>query len=108
MEVSELLAGWPSLDCQLVDIREEGERLRSGAIPNSIHAPYAHFDQYCCSSGSLGGIAKTNRVVLYCAVGERSTMAVEIASELGMKNVAHIPGGFKAWQEAGGPVEEIT
>ena len=108
MEVDELLADWPCQDCQLVDICEESERHRYGAIPNSIHAPYGLFDQYCCSTGPLAGVAKSTRVLLYCAVGERSTLAVEIAEELGLRNVAHIPGGFTAWKKAGGPVEEIS
>ena len=107
VEVEELLARWPDIDGQLVDIREEGERARHGAIPGSIHAPYGQFDQYCCSSGPLAGMARQARVVLYCAVGERSTLAVEIANELGLKNVAHVPGGFRAWSEAGGEVENI-
>jgi len=108
LEVDEILAGWPSVDCQLVDIREEGERRRYGSIPNSIHAPYGHFDQYCRASGPLASLAKNSRVLLFCAIGERSTLAVEIAKELGLKNVAHIPGGFTAWQKAGGPVETIN
>jgi len=107
LEVDKILATWPSVDCQLVDIREESERRRHGTIPNSIHAPYGHFDHYCRSSGPLAGLAKDNRILLYCAIGERSTLAVEIATELGLKNVAHIPGGFTAWQQAGGPVEAI-
>jgi sulfur dioxygenase len=106
--VDELMAAWPALDAQLVDIREEGERRRYGAIPGSIHAPYGQFDQYCNAAGPLAGIAKQTRVLLYCAVGERSTLAVEIAIELGLENVAHIPGGFKAWQEAGGDVEPVA
>jgi sulfur dioxygenase len=105
VDVADLLAAWPSVDGQLVDIREEGERLRFGAIPGSIHAPYGQFDQYCGPAGPLAGLARASRVLLYCAVGERSTLAVEIASELGLKNVAHVPGGFKAWAEAGGEVE---
>ncbi len=107
LEVDEILANWPSVDCQLVDIREESERRRHGAIPNSIHAPYGHFDRYCRSCGPLAGLTKDSRFLLYCAVGERSTLTVEIADELGLKNVAHIPCGFTAWQQAGGPVESI-
>ena len=106
--VDELMAAWPSVDGQLVDIREEGERRRYGAIPGSIHAAYGRFDQYCNAAGPLAGIAKQTRVLLYCAVGERSTLAVEIATELGLENVAHIPGGFRAWQEAGGDVESVA
>lgn len=107
VDVDALLMSWPSLDGQLVDIREDGERKRYGAIPGSMHAPYGQFDQYCCLSGPLAGVAKDKRVILYCAVGERSTLAVEIASELGLENVAHIPGGFKAWREAGGAIEQV-
>ena len=104
----EILATWPGGDFQLVDIREEEERRRYGAIPGAIHAPYGRFDQYCGPSGPLAGIAKNTRVLLYCAVGERSTLAVEIATELGLKNVAHIPGGFAAWEKAGGPIETLS
>ncbi len=105
VEVDELLANWPPEGVTLVDIREEGERRRFGVIPGSIHAPYGSFDQFCGRSGPLAGLARDGRLVLYCAVGERSTLAVEIANELGLKNVAHIPGGFSAWSRAGGAVE---
>ncbi|MCU9850126.1 MBL fold metallo-hydrolase [Defluviimonas sp. WL0024] len=107
IEVEELLATWPPEGVTLVDIREEGERARFGVIPGSIHAPYGQFDQYCGRSGPLAGLAKDGRIVLYCAVGERSTLAVEIAGELGLRNVAHIPGGFSAWSRAGGAVERV-
>ncbi|MGI9525221.1 MAG: MBL fold metallo-hydrolase [Hyphomicrobiaceae bacterium] len=107
MEVEGLLANWPSIDAQLVDIREEGERQRYGVIPGSMHAPYGRFDQYCGAAGPLAAIAKQTPVLLYCAVGERSTLAVEIATELGLDNVAHIPGGFKAWKERGGEIEAL-
>ncbi|MDW4551492.1 MBL fold metallo-hydrolase [Defluviimonas sp. D31] len=107
VEVEELLTAWPPEGVTLVDIREEGERARFGVIPGSIHAPYGQFDQYCGHSGPLAGLAKDGRIVLYCAVGERSTLAVEIAGELGLRNVAHIPGGFSAWSRAGGAVERV-
>ncbi len=108
IDADDLIAGWPSDDVHLVDLREEGERRRDGAIPGSIHAPYGQFDQYCGRSGPLAGLARSGRILLYCAVGERSTLAVEIATELGLKNVAHIPGGLRAWQAAGGPVEPVV
>ena len=77
VEVEDLLAAWPHADYLLVDIREEGERQRSGTIPGSIHCPYGRFDQFCGKSGLLAGMAREHRVLLYCAVGERSTLAVE-------------------------------
>jgi rhodanese-related sulfurtransferase len=107
VEVDDLLARWPAADFVLVDIREDGERQRSGTIPGSIHAPYGRFDHYCGKSGPLAGISRQGRILLYCAVGERSTLAVELAAEMGLDGFAHIPGGFKAWVKAGGPVETI-
>ena len=46
-------------------------------------------------------------IVFYCAVGERSTMAVNIARERDVSACAHIPGGFIAWTEAGGNVDRV-
>ncbi len=106
-EVEELLASWPNIDGQLVDVREESERRRDGAIPGSMHVPYGQFERECGASGPLRALERGTRLLLYCAVGERSTLAVEIASDCGLSNVAHIPGGFRAWRSAGGEVETI-
>ena len=38
---------------------------------------------------------------------ERSTLAVEIANENGIADVAHIPGGFRTWKALGGAVEDV-
>lgn len=107
IEVEEILANWPSVDGKLIDIREENERRRDGAIPGSMHLPYGQFASYCSESGPLHMMAKDSRLLLYCAVGERSTLAVEIADEHGIKNVVHVPGGFRAWKALGGDMEPI-
>ena len=87
----------------LVDLREQGERVKSGIIPGSVHAPYSRLDQH------LGMLrqAEGRQIVFYCAVGERSTMAVNIAGGDGIPTCAHIPGGFVAWTEAGGNVARV-
>ncbi len=87
----------------IVDLREEGERVKSGVIPGSVHAPYSRLDQH------LGMLrqAEGRDVVFYCAVGERSTMAVNIARDRGVSGCAHIPGGFIAWAEAGGNIDRV-
>jgi sulfur dioxygenase len=107
VEVEDLLETWPDLQVQLVDIREEGERKRDGAIPGSIHLPYGRFASHCADSGALRGLSRNTGLLIYCAVGERSTLAVEIADEQGLRNVAHMPGGFRAWKSAGGMVEAV-
>ncbi len=87
----------------LVDLREEGERVKSGVIPGSVHAPYSRLDQHLDMLRQSAG----RDIVFYCAVGERSTMAVNIAIERGVSACAHIPGGFIAWTEAGGNVDRV-
>ena len=48
---------------------------------------------------------RSQRVVLYCRVGNRSARAADLLeSELGYEDVASIAGGIDAWQQAGLPV----
>lgn len=107
IEVEDLLEYWPELKVQLVDIREESERRRDGAIPGSIHLAYGRFASHCSDAGALRGLSKNTDLLIYCAVGERSTLAVEIAKEHGLNNISHMPGGFRAWKSAGGAVESV-
>ena len=44
------------------------------------------------------------KFVFFCAGGLRSALAAKTAQDMGLKPVAHVLGGFKAWKEAGGPV----
>ena len=47
----------------------------------------------------------SQRVVLYCASGNRSARAADaLRSELGYENAASVAGGIKAWEAAGLPV----
>ncbi len=107
VEIEQLHESWPDVKWQLVDIREDGERSREGAIPGSIHLPYGRFASHCAESGTLRGLSQNAQLLIYCAVGERSTLAVEIASEHGLKDIAHLPGGFRAWKATGGAVETV-
>lgn len=107
IEVEALLETWPNVQMQLVDIREVGERKREGAIPGSIHLPYGRFASHCAEAGALRGLGRNAQLLIYCAVGERSTLAIEIANELGLKDISHLPGGFRAWKAAGGEIEVI-
>ena len=92
----------------LVDLREEGERARDGAIPASVHAPYGLLAGMIGPGGALRALASRpeHRLVYYCAFGERSAMAVDASREHGVGNVCHMIGGIAAWREAGGTVEE--
>ena len=83
----------------IVDLREQCEREKSGIIPGSFHAPFSYVDQHLPMLKQSG-----KPIVFYCAVGERSTLAIGIAKAKGLTNCAHIAGGYQSWLDAGGKV----
>jgi glyoxylase-like metal-dependent hydrolase (beta-lactamase superfamily II)/rhodanese-related sulfurtransferase len=91
-------------DVILVDLREARERQIHGVIPGALHAPYRDLEASVCEGGVLHALAKGRRLIFYCAFGERSAMAVEVAQAAGITDVAHLHGGLAAWKEAGGPL----
>lgn len=48
---------------------------------------------------------KNTEVILYCGGGFRSALATEALQRMGYTNVFSMEGGWRAWNEAGGPVE---
>jgi rhodanese-related sulfurtransferase len=54
-------------------------------------------------SGAKCDVA-TAIIAFYCALGERSAMAVQAAQAAGLGTACHIAGGIDAWKKAGGPV----
>jgi rhodanese-related sulfurtransferase len=91
----------------LVDLRERGERERRGVIPHSVHAPYGDTEENVSPGGLLHELATSSRreLVFYCAFGERSAMALEMARRAGIERARHLKGGIAAWREAGGEIE---
>jgi rhodanese-related sulfurtransferase len=89
-----------------VDLREQTEIDASGMIPGAVHAPRGMLEFYI-DSGSrmhLPVFSSGKRIVFYCAGGGRSALAAALAQEMGLRNVAHVGGGIRAWVAAGGPV----
>ena len=41
------------------------------------------------------------KMVLYCALGMRSSLATKSLVDMGFKNVAHVEGGFDALKQSG-------
>ncbi|HVS15647.1 MAG TPA: MBL fold metallo-hydrolase [Thermoanaerobaculia bacterium] len=89
----------------LVDLREAGERRRDGVIPESLHVPYAELERTLCSGETLQRLEREGkRVVLYCAFGERSALALDTLRKSGCDSLRHLTGGLGAWLRAGGAV----
>ncbi len=94
-------------DVTLVDLREAREREKHGTIPGSLNVPYAEVAANVRAGGMLGELARATgrRIVFYCAFGERSAMAVQMAQEAGLSSACHIEGGMDAWKKIGAPVQ---
>jgi glyoxylase-like metal-dependent hydrolase (beta-lactamase superfamily II)/rhodanese-related sulfurtransferase len=103
-EAAMALLGRP--DAVFVDLREQGERERHGAIPGALHEPYAELSGNLGAGGLIRSLGADRRIVFYCAYGERSAMAVQAAEEAGVVSACHVQGGLAAWKAAGGPVEK--
>jgi glyoxylase-like metal-dependent hydrolase (beta-lactamase superfamily II)/rhodanese-related sulfurtransferase len=89
----------------LVDLREAGEQARDGVILGSAHVPYGEVEGGPCGETLRGFQADGKRVVLYCAFGERSALAVDTLRKAGCCGLRHLTGGLGAWLRAGGDVE---
>jgi len=91
----------------LVDLREPSERAQSGAIPGAIEAPRGMLEFWADPSSPYhrDEFDPDRRIILHCASGGRSALAATTLQDLGYERVAHLDGGFKAWKEAGQPVE---
>lgn len=91
----------------LVDVRDAPERSANGAIPGAIHASRGMLEFHADPSSPYHKpeFDPGKRVILHCASGGRSALAAQTLKAMGYADVAHLDGGFKAWQAAGKPVE---
>jgi molybdopterin/thiamine biosynthesis adenylyltransferase/rhodanese-related sulfurtransferase len=85
----------------LVDVRES-EEWDAGHIPGAKHVPRGYLE-----SRIEGAVADRNqRVVIYCASGQRSALAANtLREQLGYENVASMNGGITLWKDRGYDVE---
>ena len=90
-----------SSNAVLLDVRETKE-YEGGRLPNAIHIPLS---QLKSRGGELARYAG-KPVVAYCMTGNRSRMANGVLGRLGFKDVYNLRGGYKAWKDAGLPVEK--
>ena len=85
--------------CTLIDIREKGELDKTGRIENSNHIPRGMLEFWLDPDGPYfksGKIDMNKEMVLFCAGGLRSALAVKSLKEMGFEKISHIDGGFAA------------
>lgn len=90
-----------SRDAIPLDLREAKE-FESGRLPNAMNVPMS---QIAARSADLAKHAK-KPVIAYCENGSRSRTAGTALAKAGLAEVYHLNGGFRAWKDAGLPVEK--
>ncbi len=95
-------------DVVFVDLRDPREIQREGQIPGAFACPRGMLEFWIDPESPYAKpiFAEPKRFLFYCAAGWRSVLATKTAQDMGLPNVAHLEGGFEAWRQAGGPVEQ--
>ena len=85
--------------CNLIDIREKGELDNTGRVENSNHIPRGMLEFWLDPESPYfknGKLDMNKEMVLFCAGGLRSALAVKSLQEMGFEKISHIDGGFAA------------
>jgi molybdopterin/thiamine biosynthesis adenylyltransferase/rhodanese-related sulfurtransferase len=86
----------------LLDVRET-EEWDAGHIPGAKHVPRGYLESRV--EGAIGA-DRSQRVVVYCASGQRSALAANTLKDLlGYEDVASMNGGITLWKDRGYDVE---
>ena len=84
-------------NCNLIDIREDNELESTGKVENSVHIPRGKLEIFLDPSSALfqqGVLDQNKEMVLFCAGGVRSALAVKALKNMGYEKISHIEGGF--------------
>ena len=86
-------------ECNLIDIREAQELEKTGSVENSVHISRGMLEIFLDPNSvyfQKGKLDQNKEMVLFCAGGIRSALAVKALKNMGYKKVSHIDGGFGA------------
>ena len=84
-------------NCNLIDIREGNELESTGKVEHSVHIPRGKLEIFLDPNSALfqqGVIDQNKEMVLFCAGGVRSALAVKALKNMGYEKISHIEGGF--------------
>ena len=91
-------------NCNLIDIRESNELDNAGRVDGASHIPRGMLEVYLDPNSPIiqnGQIDKNKELILFCAGGVRSALAVKSLKEMGYENISHIDGGFSVMSSSG-------
>ena len=92
---------------QIVDIRDVRELEREGTVPGALLAPRGMLEFWVDPDSPYFKPVfadEGKEFILFCGAGWRSALATKTLMDMGMRNVAHIDGGFGAWKKAFAPM----
>lgn len=102
-EVKAALNGNGNSGVVLLDVRES-EEWDAGHIPGAKHVARGYLESRV--EGAIGS-DRSQRVVIYCASGQRSALAANTLKHLlGYENVVSMNGGITLWKDRGYEVEK--
>ena len=91
-------------NCNLIDIREINELDNSGRVEGASHIPRGMLEVNLDPNSPIiqnGQIDKNKELILFCAGGVRSALAVKSLKEMGYEKISHIDGGFAVMSNSG-------
>ena len=86
-------------ECNLIDIRDSKELEKTGSVENSVHISRGMLEVFLDPNSVFfqqGKLDHNKEMVLFCAGGVRSALAVKALKNMGYEKVSHIEGGFGA------------
>ena len=86
-------------ECNLIDIREARELEKTGSVESSVHISRGMLEVFLDPNSAFfqqGKLDHNKEMVLFCAGGVRSALAVKALKNMGYEKVSHIDGGFGA------------
>ena len=90
-------------NCNLIDIREARELEKTGSVENSVHISRGMMEIFLDPNSAFfqqGKLDPNKEMVLFCAGGVRSALAVKALQNMGYEKVSHIEGGFGAMSQS--------
>ena len=97
LETQQLLRNRPAP--VLIDCREPNE-CALGTIPGAVVIPRGVLEQ---NVEQVAG--RDQKVIIYCASGNRSALAADVLQQMGYIDVASLEDGIRGWVDAGGEIE---
>src|SRR5258707_8498671 len=90
-------------EAKLIDVREDNEWTAAHAS-GAIHLGKGVIERDI----EVTVPDKATELILYCGGGYRSALATDALQKMGYTNVFSMAGGWKAWREQGGEIENSS